>query len=146
MPVYSATREIDIDATPAECFAVLTDYERMPAWQSRVAECNVLSLGADGRADEVEYAIDANLRTVRYRLRHSYDEPSWIGSEYAGGDFRHFAGDYRLGESADGTRVTFRLEIDPGMTIPAPLAKLLGETVVGRALQDLKSRVERVTA
>jgi ribosome-associated toxin RatA of RatAB toxin-antitoxin module len=145
MPVYEATREIDIAAPPADCFAVLTDYERMPEWQSRMAECNVLSRGEDGRAREVEYAIDVKLRTVRYRLQHLYDEPGWIGSEYLGGDFRCFEGDYALTDADGGTHVEFHLRIDPGLRVPGRIAKMLNDAVMGRALEDLKKRVEAVT-
>jgi ribosome-associated toxin RatA of RatAB toxin-antitoxin module len=142
MPVYEATRKIDIAAAPAECFAVLTDYERMPEWQSNVKECRVLERGDDGLATEVEYAIDAKLRTVRYRLRHLYDAPRWVGSEYLGGDFRHFEGDYSLTGGAGRAHVEFRLRIDPGLRVPGRIAKMLNKAVMGRALEDLKQRVE----
>jgi ribosome-associated toxin RatA of RatAB toxin-antitoxin module len=145
MPVYEATRETEIDAPPANCFAVLTDYERMPEWQSRMAECNVLSHGDDGRAREVEYVIDVKLRTVRYRLQHLYDEPGWIGSEYLGGDFRCFEGEYALTDTDGGTHVQFHLRIDPGLRVPGRIAKMLNDAVMGRALEDLKKRVEAVT-
>ncbi len=144
MPVYEATREIEIGAQPASCFAVLTDYERMPEWQSRVSACRVLARDESGRGSEVEYEIDVKLRTVRYRLRHLYDEPSWIGSEYLGGDFRDFAGDYRFAPAGGHTGVTFRLRIDPGLRVPGRIARMLNETVMGRALTDLKQRVEEV--
>jgi polyketide cyclase/dehydrase/lipid transport protein len=144
MPVYEATREIDIAALREDCFAVLTDYESMPEWQSNVKECRVLGSDDAGWACEVEYAIDAKLRTVRYRLRHLYDEPGWVGSEYLGGDFRHFEGDYRLDATGAGTHVTFRLRIDPGLRVPGRVARMLNEAVMGRALEDLKERVEAV--
>ncbi len=142
MPVYEGTREIEIDARPADCFAILTDYESMPEWQSRVTECRVLSRGDDGLAREVEYAIDAKLRTVRYRLRHLYDRPAWVGSEYLNGDFRCFEGDYYLKDAGGTTHVEFRLRIDPGLRVPGRIAKMLNEAVMGRALEDLKERVE----
>ena len=144
MPVYEATREIDVDAAVDTCFDVLTDYERMPEWQSRVVECRVLARDDNGRARDVEYAIDAKLRTVRYRLRHLYDEPRWVGSEYLGGDFPCFQGDYALASSPTGTHVTFRLRIDPGRRVPGRVARMLNEAVMGRALVDLKTRVEAV--
>lgn len=144
MPVYEATQTVDVDAPPQACFDVLTDYASMPEWQSRVVEAKVLSTDADGRGAEVEYAIDVKLRTVRYRLAHTYQEPSSIGSEYLGGDFREFAGDYHFDAQGDGTKVTFHLRIDPGLRVPGRVAKMLNEAVMGRALQDLKRRVESV--
>jgi len=146
MPLYEARREIDVHARASECFTVLTNYERMPEWQSRVVDCRVLSRYDGGRASEVEYALDAELRTVRYRLRHLYDEPEWIGSEYLGGDFRRFEGAYSLNGDADSTHVEFVLRIDPVLRVPRPVARLLNEAVMGRSLDDLKARVETVAS
>jgi ribosome-associated toxin RatA of RatAB toxin-antitoxin module len=145
MAVYESTQTVEIAAPPQACFDVLTDYAHMPEWQSRVVESRVLSTDQAGHASEVQYAIDVTLRTVRYRLAHTYDAPSFIGSVYLGGDFRDFAGDYRLQPSATGTRVIFHLRIDPGLRIPRPIARMLNEAVMGRALQDLKRRVEAVS-
>jgi coenzyme Q-binding protein COQ10 len=144
MPVYESTQTVAVAASPEACFDVLTDYERMPEWQSRVCECRVLSRGEDGLAEVVEYAIDVRLRTVRYRLRQCYDRPAWIGSEYLGGDFRCFEGDYRFSETGAGTEVRFHLRIDPGLRVPGPVARMLNQAVMGRALQDLRRRVELV--
>ncbi len=146
MPVYSATRQVDVPASAAACFDVLTDYEHMPAWQTRVVECRVLARDEDGFATEVEYAIDAKLRTVRYRLRHLYRAPEWIGSEYLGGDLKRFEGEYAFREHGAGTTlVEFRLSIDPGLRVPRPIARMLSETVMGRSLEDLRRRVAEVS-
>jgi ribosome-associated toxin RatA of RatAB toxin-antitoxin module len=144
MPGYHDTRTIEIEATPADCFGVLTDYERMTDWQSRVCECRVLERDDAGRGSLVEYAIDAKLRVVRYRLRHTYDEPTWIGSEYVQGDFKNFAGDYRFTDQGGRTGVRFELTIDPGFRVPGPVTRMLGPAVMGKSLQDLKRRVEEL--
>lgn len=146
MPLYSATREVEVPASPAACFGVLTDYEHMPEWQSRVVDCRVLARDDDGLATEVEYAIDAMLRSVRYRLRHLYRPPGWIGSEYLGGDLKRFEGEYAFHERDAGTtRVEFRLSIDAGLRVPGPIARMLNETVMGRSLEDLRRRVAELT-
>ncbi len=145
VPAYEDTRETTIDGPPEAVFAVLTDYARMPEWQSRVCECRVLESDPSGRGSLVEYAIDAKLRVVRYRLRHSYEEPTWIGSEYVDGDFSDFSGEYRFAEQSPQTHVTFHLRIDPGFHVPAPIARMLGPAVMGRSLADLKQRVGEVT-
>lgn len=146
MPLYSSTREIDVPAAPAVCFGVLTDYEHMPEWQTRVVECRVLARDDNGVATEVEYAIDAKLRTVRYRLRHLYRRPEWIGSEYLGGDLKRFEGEYAFRERDAGrTHVEFRLSIDPGLRVPGRIARMLSETVMGRSLEDLRRRVAEVS-
>jgi ribosome-associated toxin RatA of RatAB toxin-antitoxin module len=144
MPVYESTQTVQVARTPDACFGVLTDYDRMPEWQSRLAECRVLSRREDGLADVVQYAIDAKLRTVRYRVRHLYERPAWVGSEYLGGDFRCFEGDYRFTEQDEGTEVRFHLRIDPGFRVPGRVARMLNEFVMGQALTDLRRRVEEL--
>jgi ribosome-associated toxin RatA of RatAB toxin-antitoxin module len=145
MPVYEGAREIEIPAAPQECFDVLTDYERLPEWQSMVRRCEILTRDAEGRAEEVEYEIDAVLRRVTYRIRHVYDEPHRVGSEYLGGDFECFEGQWAFDErDGDRTHVTFSLRIDPGLRMPDRLARLLNEAVMGRAVNDLKARVAKV--
>jgi hypothetical protein len=145
VPVYESTQTIQVAGTAEDCFAVLTDYDRMPEWQTRVCECRVLRTGEDGLPEVVEYAIDVKLRTVRYRLRQRYDRPVWIGSEYLEGDFRCFEGDYRLCQTSSGTQVRFHLRIDPGIRVPRPVVRMLNTAVMGRALQDLRRRVELVS-
>jgi ribosome-associated toxin RatA of RatAB toxin-antitoxin module len=141
VPVYEGTREIDIPAPAEACFAVLTDYERLSEWQRMVRRCEVLTRDEHGRAAEVEYEVDAVLRRVTYRVRHLYEEPRWVGSEYLGGDFECFEGEWRFDAQESATHVTFHLRIDPGMRIPGRIAKLLNDAVMGQSVRDLKARV-----
>lgn len=142
MPRYESTREIAISAAPQRCFDTLTDYERLPSWQTGVSRCRVLARDERGRGTEIEYVIDVKLRQVTYRLRQFYEEPQFIGSEYVSGDFRSFDGFWRFAPAATGTQATFHLAIDPGMRLPGAMVSMLGETVMGRALRDLKNEVE----
>jgi ribosome-associated toxin RatA of RatAB toxin-antitoxin module len=138
---YCATD--DIDATPHACFDALTDYERLPEWQGAVKRINVLERDAQGRGTVVEYEVDAKLKTVKYRLRQVYDEPSRLGSEYLGGDFKNFSGEWRFIDRGDGTtRVELELDIDPGRFVPGPVKSAIREYVMTRAVRDLKSHLE----
>jgi ribosome-associated toxin RatA of RatAB toxin-antitoxin module len=132
-----------VAASAQACFDALTDYERLPEWQAAVKSVEVLTRDAAGRGLIVEYAVDAKVRTVRYRLRQVYDEPRLISSEYLGGDFRGFAGEWRFNEREDGTTdIELRLEIDPGRFVPRPVRNAIREYVMTRALRDLKRFVE----
>jgi carbon monoxide dehydrogenase subunit G len=143
MPEYESTQTIEIDAPPKACFDVLTDYNRMAEWNGPIKEVRTLGTTDDG-ATEVEYTIDAKLRTVHYVLAHTFTEPTFVGSRYVRGDFKNFAGDYHLEDRDGGTHVTFHLRIDPGLRVPRPVAKMLNEAVMGKALNDLKRRVEEL--
>jgi ribosome-associated toxin RatA of RatAB toxin-antitoxin module len=145
MPDYGECRSADVDAPPQACFDALTDFERLPEWQGAVREVRVLERDEQGRGKVVEYAVDAKFKTVRYRLRQTYDAPHRVDSEYLGGDFRDFSGGWRLRELDGGerTHVELDLRIDPGRFVPGPLRNAIADAVMRRALRDLKAYVER---
>ena len=147
MAGYGECQSLDIDAPPQACFAALTDYERLPSWQGALRSVRMLERDEQGRGAEVSYEVDAKLRVVRYRLRQLYEEPHLLASEYLGGDFRDFSGEWRfvpLGE--DRTRVELDLRIDPGRFVPGPLRSAISDAVMRRALRDLKAHVERAVS
>ena len=143
MGAYGDCRTIEIDARPERCYALMTDYERIPSWQGAVRSIRVLEQDEQGRGSVLEFEIDAKVRVVRYRLRQIYDEPHRLSSEYLGGDFRDFAGEWRfLPAGEDGTRVELDLRIDPGRFVPGPLRGAISDAVMKRALRDLKRHAE----
>ena len=147
MPSYRDCRTAEIAATPQACFDALTDYERLPEWQGAVREARVLERDEQGRGSVVEYEVDARLKTVRYRLRQVYEEPRRVASEYLGGDFRDFSGEWRfLERDGGGTRAELDLTIDPGRFVPGPVRSAIADAVMRRALKDLKARVESTPA
>jgi ribosome-associated toxin RatA of RatAB toxin-antitoxin module len=140
MPAYGECRSAEIDASPQACFDALTDYERLPEWQGAVRDVEVLERDERGRGTIVEYVVDARVKRVRYRLRQVYDEPHRLASEYLGGDFRDFAGEWRFVELDGGrrTRAKLDLRIDPGRLVPGPVRALIADAVMHRALRDLQ--------
>ena len=145
MPVYGDCRSAEIAASPQACFDALTDYERLPEWQGAVREARVLERDEQGRGTVVEYVVDAKLKTVRYRLRQIYEEPRRLASEYLGGDFRDFSGEWRFNALDGGgrTHAELDLRIDPGRFVPGPVRGAIADAVMRRALRDLKAYVER---
>jgi ribosome-associated toxin RatA of RatAB toxin-antitoxin module len=144
VPSYGDCQSTDIDAGPQACFDALTDYEHLSDWQGAVKAARILERDDQGRGSIVEYEVDARFKTVRYRLRQVYDEPGRVASEYLGGDFRDFAGEWRF-EPRDGggTRAELDLRIDPGRFVPGPVRSAIADAVMRRALRDLKRHVEQ---
>ena len=144
MASYGECQSADIAASPQRCFDALTDFESLPRWQRAVRDVEVLERDAAGRGTVVEYVVDVRFKTVRYRLRQIYDEPHRLASEYLGGDFRDFCGEWRFQPRGDDrTRVELDLRIDPGYIVPGFLRRAISEAVMRRALRDLKAFVER---
>jgi ribosome-associated toxin RatA of RatAB toxin-antitoxin module len=144
VPSYGDCHSTDIDAEPQACFDALTDYERLPEWQGAVKAARILEHDEQGRGSIVEYEVDARFKTVRYRLRQVYDEPRRVASEYLGGDFRDFAGEWRFKPRDDGgTHTELDLRIDPGRFVPGAVRSAIADAVMRRALRDLKRHVEQ---
>ena len=143
MASYGDCQTAEIEATPQQCFDLLTDYERLPEWQGAVRSASILERDAQGRGAVVQYEVDARVKTVRYRLRQVYDEPARLASEYLGGDFRDFSGEWRfVALDKRRTRVELDLRIDPGRFVPAPVRGVIADAVMRRALRDLKTHLE----
>jgi ribosome-associated toxin RatA of RatAB toxin-antitoxin module len=140
MTAYGECQSAEVAMTPQECFDALTDFERLPEWQRAVKDVTVLERDEHGRGTVVEYAVDAGVKTVRYRLRQVYDEPCRLASEYLGGDFRDFCGEWRLQPAGERcTHVELDLRIDPGRFVPGVVRKAIADAVMRRALRDLQA-------
>ena len=144
MPAYGECRHVEIRAPRERCYAALLDAEALPRWQRALRSARVLERDAEGRPAVLEYEVDARVRTVRYRIRQTYEPPRRIVSAYLGGDFRDFGGEWRFVALDDArTRVELDLTIDPGRLVPGPVRSLIADAVMRRALADLKAHVER---
>lgn len=143
MSEREAERSIEVAAAPEDCFAALIDYESMPEWQRSVTRCEVMSRDEHGRGEQVDWEIDAKLRSISYRLRYEYDEPHWIACRYVDGDMEDLRADYTL-EAQDGatTLVTLSLAVKPGVRVPGALERILNGRLMNGALEDLKKHVE----
>lgn len=116
---HEAETSVVAAARPSECFDALIDCIGMPEWQVGLRACDVLSRDEQGRPKDVAFEVDAIVKTMKYTLRHSYDEPHRITGEYLDGDFKDFTGEWLMEETATGTtRVTFKVGIDPGAWSP----------------------------
>jgi len=143
MSAYGQCQQAEIDAPPEACYAALTDYERLPDWQGAVRSARILERDEAGRGEVVEFEVDAKVKVVRYRLRQVHEPPRRLASEYLGGDFRSFDGEWRFEALPGGrTRAELDLKLDPGRFVPGPVRTLISDAVMRRSLADLKKHVE----
>lgn len=143
MAIHQGTHRAQVAAPVGDLWALLLDYERIPEWQGPVERCAVLERDEQGRGTVVEYEIATPLRGVSYSLHHSYAEPYSVAGELIEGQIRDFRGEWMLAEAGgQATTATFDLRIDPGFWVPGKVVRMLHETVMKRAVEDLKRAAE----
>jgi ribosome-associated toxin RatA of RatAB toxin-antitoxin module len=138
-----ATQEALIEASPQDCFEAIADFDSYPDWQEAVKDCEVLSRHPDGRAERVRFEIDAKVKRITYTLDYTYDEPGEISWDFVEGDPKHVEGEFRFEDRGDGTTLaSYTLRLEAGVWLPGPVAKVLRDQVMKRAVDDLKTRLE----
>ena len=136
---------IDVEAPPSEVMGVIADFESYPLWAQGVKSVRVEGRDARGRAKEVSFHVSSAGIDAKYRLRYRYLARgmgcSWATVQ-ASGAVKDITGEYVLEPIPAGTRVTYRLSMEPAISLPAFLRRTAEKTIVNTALGGLKRRVE----
>ena len=135
---------IMIDAPPADVMAVIADFESYPEWAKGVQVAEVTVPGADGRAEQVHFALDVSPIKDEYTLAYDWDgdrEVTWTLVE--GNMLRMLDGAYTLLDRGDGsTEVTYRLAVELSIPMIGMLKRKAEKVIIDTALKGLKKRVE----
>ncbi len=139
-----ATESIVVHAPPAAVYQVVVDVERYADWVNEVKRVEVLERDAAGRPLEVEFRAAAFGRSTTYSLRYDYTRApevlSWVQS--AGDITAELVGQYRFEAVGDGTKVTYDLDVDLAVPIPAFVKSRAAQRIQVDALRELKMRTE----
>jgi uncharacterized membrane protein len=140
-------RSVEIDAPIERVFEIAADIQNAPEWQGSLKDVEVLERDADKRAELVETESDAKVKTVKARLRFSYDEPTSITWVQEKGDTKSLRGWWDLEDLGGGrTRATYGLDVDPGrmlgMLLRGPVEGQVRNFLLGGAAEGLKEKAE----
>ena len=145
-----ATQRRVINATPQQCFEVVTDFERYPEWASDVKSATITEQDELGRGGDVQFRAAAMGRSTTYTLRYYYgSNPLRIAWRQIEGDItRKIEGEYEFTPVEGGTKteVVYHLAADLAILIPGFVKRRAESRIVRAALEDLSSRVESVFA
>jgi uncharacterized membrane protein len=147
MGTIKGERTVEIEAPIGRCFEIAADIQNAPEWQGSLKDVEVLEKGADGRAEVVDTESDAKVKTVKARLRFSYEEPTRITWVQEKGDTKSLDGWWDLEDLGAGrTRATYGLEVDPGrmlgMLLRGPIQDQVRNFLLGGAAEGLKKHAE----
>jgi uncharacterized membrane protein len=147
MGKITGARSVEIDAPIQRVFDIAADIEGAPAWQGSLKDVEVVERDGDGRATVVDTVNDAKVKTVKNKLRFSYDAPTAITWRQEKGDVKSLDGRWTLEDlGGDRTRATYALEVDPGrmlgMLIRGPVEGQVRDFLLGNAAAGLKRTAE----
>jgi uncharacterized membrane protein len=140
-------KTVEIDAPIEVCFEIAADIDNAPDWQGSLKDVDVIDRDADGRAQLVETESDAKVKTVKARLRFSYEEPTRITWVQEKGDTKSLNGWWDFEELGEGrTRASYGLDVDPGrmlgMLLRGPVQDQVRNFLLGGAAEGLKQQAE----
>ncbi|MEA2422040.1 MAG: hypothetical protein QOF55_1139 [Thermoleophilaceae bacterium] len=140
-------QSVEIEAPIERVFEIAADIQNAPEWQGSLKDVEVLERDADRRAELVETESDAKVKTVKARLRFSYEEPTRITWVQEKGDTKSLEGWWDLEDLGGGrTRATYGLDVDPGrmlgMLLRGPVEGQVRNFLLGGAADGLKKHAE----
>jgi uncharacterized membrane protein len=138
---------VEIEAPIERCYEIASDIENAPDWQGSLKDVEVLERDGERRPLIVETESDAKVKSVRARLRFSYEPPTGIRWVQEKGDTKSLTGSWSFEDLGDGrTRATYALEADPGrmlgMLLRGPAEAKVRDFLVGNAADGLKEKAE----
>jgi carbon monoxide dehydrogenase subunit G len=136
----------EIDAPIDEVWAMVEDVERAPEWQGGMKALRGLERDEQERVLLAEVEVDARVRSLKSRVRFSYEGPerlSWVQEK---GDIKSVRGAWELEDLGGGrTRARYWTEVDLGrlgLVIRGPMVGVLRDQLAGGRASELKRVVE----
>ena len=138
-----ASRSIEINRNPQECYEVITDYEKYPEFLDEVKEVQVLESSENKWT--VKYTIHL-IKKVDYILRHEGDRGKELGWSLVEGFFKSNTGAWVLEELEEGkkTKTTYNIDVELGRLVPSKIVTSLTEKQLPKMLETFKARIERL--
>jgi hypothetical protein len=135
------TREVLIEATPAEVLDVIADVESLPDWSPPQQSVEVLDRHDDGRPNRVKMKVRTVGITDEQVVDYSWTDRGVSWTLVSAGQQRSQDAAYTLTAEGDNTRVTFVLTVDPLVPIPGFLLKRVTKGAMETATDGLRKRV-----
>ncbi|MGW0803074.1 SRPBCC family protein [Nonomuraea sp. NPDC002799] len=138
------TSSISIGAARADVMAVVADFPAYPEWAGSIKSAEVLATGADGRAEQVRFVLDAGMISDTYTLAYTWQGEDGVRWQVAepGKMISDLRGSYVLADTGRGTDVTYELAVDLSVPMIGMIKRKAEKVIVDTALKGLKKRVE----
>jgi uncharacterized protein YndB with AHSA1/START domain len=142
-----ATQRTVIHASPAQVWAVLTDFDGYPTWAHDLKSATVVARDDEGRPRDVAFRAAAMGRSTSYTLRYDYGgAPKVLAWRLLAGDItRKLDGSYELipvDSDPNATEVVYHLEVDLVVPLPGFVKRRAEGRIMSAALRHLQQHLE----
>ncbi len=138
------SREVVIEATPAEIMDVLFDLESLPEWSSVHQKVDILERDGEGHPSKSRQVVKLVGVTDEQVLDYTINDDGVSWTLDHAKQQRAQEGRYTLTPDGDATRVRFELTVDLLMPVPGFLVKRGAKSLMDTATKGLRKRVLEV--
>jgi ribosome-associated toxin RatA of RatAB toxin-antitoxin module len=137
----SDSREVVIEATPAEILDVIADVEATPSWSPQYQSSKVIDRYEDGRPRRAEMVIKAAGLTDTQVIEYTWTDTSVSWTLVSAGQLKAQDAKYTLTPAGDKTKVTFDIKIDLSVPLPGFVVKRTMKGGLETATDGLRKQV-----
>ena len=138
------TRDVVIEATPADIMDVLTDLETLTEWSPTHQKVEVLERDAEGRPSKSRQVVKIVGITDEQVLDYTVYDDGVGWTLVSSKQQRAQTGRYTLTPDGDSTQVRFELMVDPTVPLPGFLIKRGAKGLMETATKGLREQVLKV--
>lgn len=140
------SRDIVIEASPAEILDVIADFEAMPEWSEPHQEAKILETGADGRPSQVKMKVKVAGVTDEQIVAYTWGDNEVTWNLVRSSQQKAQDGKYTLVPDGDHTLVKMELTVDPNVPLPGFVLKRALKGTIDSATKELRNRVLKFKA
>jgi ribosome-associated toxin RatA of RatAB toxin-antitoxin module len=138
------TREIVIEATPAEILDVIADLESLTEWSPPHQSSEVLERNKDGRPRKAKMKVKAAGITDEQVVAYTWSDNKVSWTLVSSGQQRSQDASYTLVPDGDRTKVKFEISVDPVVPLPGFVLKRAVKGTIDSGTEGLRQRVLKV--
>jgi ribosome-associated toxin RatA of RatAB toxin-antitoxin module len=140
----SDSREVVIEATPAEILDVIADVESTPSWSPQYQKAEILESYPNGRPKQVKMTVKAAGITDEQVIEYTWADDAVSWTLVSAGQLKAQDAGYTFTPAGDKTRVKFDMKIDLSIPMPGFLLKRTLKGGMETATDGLRKQVLKV--
>jgi ribosome-associated toxin RatA of RatAB toxin-antitoxin module len=138
------SRDVVIEATPAEILDVIADVESTPTWSPQYQKCEILDTHPDGRPKQARMTVKAAGITDEQVIEYTWTDTSVTWTLISSGQMKAQDAGYTLTADGAKTKVRFDMAIDLSVPLPGFIVKRTLKGGMETATDGLRTQVLKV--